>query len=160
MRWSNYLLCTLKETPAEAEAVSHALMLRAGMIRKSAAGVFDFLPFGRRALRKFEQIVREEMDKSAQEILLPVLAPAELWRESGLWSAYGPELMRLRDRKEAQFALAPMRGEAAAGLIRREVKSYRQLPLCVYQIQSKFRDVARPAARRHARARIFDDGCL
>jgi prolyl-tRNA synthetase len=144
MRWSKYLLTTLKETPTEAEVISHVLMLRGGMIRKVAAGIYNFLPFCWRAIRKFEQIVREEMDKSAQEILMPILTPAELWMESGRWDVYGKELMRLQDRKDAGFALGPTHEEVVTELVRREVRSYRQLPLCLYQIQDKFRDEVRP----------------
>jgi len=144
MRWSRYLLTTLKETPNEAEVVSHVLMLRAGMIRKVAAGVFNYLPLCYRSIRKLERIVREEMDKSAQEILMPILTPGDLWIESGRWHVYGKELMRLKDRKDADFALGPTHEEVVTDLARREVRSYRQLPLCLYQIQDKFRDEVRP----------------
>ncbi|NLC71364.1 MAG: proline--tRNA ligase [Desulfuromonadaceae bacterium] len=145
MRYSQYLLPTTKETPADAEIVSHQLMLRAGMIRKLAAGIYNYLPFGLRSLRKVEQIIREEMDRTgAVELLMPMVVPGELWQESGRWEKYGKELLRLKDRKEAEFCLGPTHEEVVTDIIRNTVKSYRQLPLNVYQIQTKFRDEIRP----------------
>jgi len=145
MRTSRYLLATLKETPADAEIISHQLMLRAGMIRKLAAGLYSWLPLGLRVVRKVENIVREEMNKAgAQEVLMPAVQPAELWKESGRWDQYGPELLRLSDRHQREFALGPTHEEIITDLIRREIKSYRQLPANFYQIQTKFRDEIRP----------------
>ncbi|MCA1989872.1 MAG: proline--tRNA ligase [Desulfarculus sp.] len=145
MRFSRTLIPTLKETPAEAEVVSHQLMLRAGYIRKLAAGIYTWLPLGWRVLRKVERIVRQEMDRAgAQEILMPGVQPAELWRESGRWDFYGKELLRFKDRHDHEFCLAPTHEEVVTDLIRREVRSYRDLPLNLYQIQTKFRDEIRP----------------
>lgn len=145
MRYSEYLLPTAKETPAEAEIVSHQLMLRAGMMRKLAAGIYNYMPFGLRAIRKVEQIVREEMDRAgAVELLMPMVVPAELWQESGRWEQYGKELLRFKDRKDADFCLGPTHEEVVTDIIRATIKSYRQVPLNVYQIQSKFRDEIRP----------------
>lgn len=145
MRASQYLLPTLKETPADASVVSHQLMLRAGMIRKLASGLYNWLPLGLRVLRKVERIVREEMDKSgAQEVLMPVVQPAELWQESKRWEQYGPELLRLRDRHDNSFCLGPTHEEVITDLIRNEISSYKQLPANFYQIQTKFRDEIRP----------------
>ncbi len=145
MRYSRYLLPTLREDPAEAEVVSHKLMIRAGMIRKVAAGIYDFLPLGLRVLRKVEAIIREEMNRAgAQEVLLPVVLPADLWRESGRWDEYGKEMLRFKDRGDRDYCLGPTHEEAVTDLVRREVKSYKQLPLCLYQIQVKFRDEIRP----------------
>lgn len=145
MRTSNLLLSTIKETPADAEIVSHQLMLRSGMIRKLAAGVYTWLPLGLKVLRRVEQIVRQEMDASgAQEVLMPAVQPAELWRESGRWDQYGPELLRLYDRHQREFCFGPTHEEIITDLVRREVRSYRQLPAIFYQIQVKFRDEIRP----------------
>jgi prolyl-tRNA synthetase len=145
MRLSQYLIPTLREDPAEAEVVSHRLMLRAGMIRRTAAGVYSFLPLGLRALRRVEAIVRAEMDRAgALEVFLPVLSPAELWRETGRWDRYGRELMRLKDRHDREFCLGPTHEEVITDLVRREVRSWRQLPVNLYQIQTKFRDEIRP----------------
>ncbi|WP_028611172.1 proline--tRNA ligase [Paenibacillus harenae] len=145
MRQSQLFLPTLREAPSEAEAVSHQLMLRAGLIRQLAAGIYTYLPLGRRVLRKLEQIVREEMDRAgAQEVLMPAMQPAELWRQSGRYDIYGPELVRLRDRHNREFALGPTHEEVITSLVRGEVSSYRQLPLTLYQIQTKFRDEKRP----------------
>ncbi len=145
MRYSRYLLTTLKETPADAEIASHQLMLRAGMIRKVAAGIYNYLPFGLRAIRKVEQIVREEMERAgALEILMPMVVPAELWQESGRWEQYGRELLRLQDRKDTGFCLGPTHEEVVTDVVRNTVRSYRQLPLNLYQIQTKFRDEIRP----------------
>ncbi|MFH1057211.1 MAG: proline--tRNA ligase [Pseudomonadota bacterium] len=145
MRFSRTLIPTLKETPAEAEVVSHQLMLRAGYIRKLAAGIYTWLPLGWRVLRKVERIVREEMDRAgAQEILMPGVQPAELWQESGRWEYYGKELLRFTDRHDHHFCLAPTHEEVITDLVRREVRSYRDMPLNLYQIQTKFRDEIRP----------------
>jgi prolyl-tRNA synthetase len=135
----------MKETPADAEIVSHQLMLRAGLIRKVASGVYSWLPFGLRVLRKVEAVVRSEMNRAgALELLMPAVQPAELWRESGRWEQYGPELLRLRDRHQRDFCFGPTHEEVITDLIRREIKSYKQLPLNFYQIQTKFRDEIRP----------------
>jgi len=145
MRASRFLLSTVRETPAEAETTSHKLMLRAGMIRKLAAGVYNWLPLGLRTLRKVEAIVREEMNRAgAQEVLMPAVQPAELWQESGRWDKYGPELLRLKDRHQRDFCFGPTHEEVITELARRELKSYRQLPANFYQIQMKFRDEIRP----------------
>ena len=145
MRYSQYFIPTVKETPSDAEVISHQLMLRAGMIRKLAAGIYNFLPLGLRSLRKVEAIVREEMDRAgAIGILMPSVQPAELWQESGRWEFYGKELLRFRDRKDAEFCLGPTHEEVVTDLVRREVRSYRQMPLNLYQIQGKFRDEIRP----------------
>jgi prolyl-tRNA synthetase len=145
MRTSQLLLPTLREDPGEAETVSHRLMLRAGLIRKVAAGIYTYLPLGLRIIRKVEQIVREEMNRAeAQELLMPIASPAELWRETGRWDYYGKELLRFKDRHERDFCLGPTHEEVITDLFRREVRSYRQLPLNFYQIQTKFRDEIRP----------------
>lgn len=145
MKMSRLYAPTLKEDPAEAELASHKLMLRAGMIRKQAAGLYSYLPLAWRSLRKIEAIVRDEMDAAgAQEMLLPILTDADLWRESGRWNAYGPELMRVTDRHGREFALGPTHEETITDLITNELKSYKQLPVNLYQIQDKFRDEMRP----------------
>ena len=145
MRWSRYPINTTKETPSEAEVVSHQLMLRAGLIRRLAAGIYTWTPFGLRSLRKVEQIIREEMDRAgALELLMPAVQPAELWQESGRWEQYGPELLRLKDRHQRDFVIGPTHEEVITDLARRELKSYRQLPANFYQIQVKFRDEIRP----------------
>jgi prolyl-tRNA synthetase len=145
MRASQFLLATQKENPADAEVISHQLMLRAGLIRKLAAGLYTWLPLGLRVLRRVEAVVREEMDNAgAQEVLMPVVQPAELWQESGRWEQYGPELARLQDRHQRAFCLGPTHEEIITDLIRNEVKSYKQLPANFYQIQTKFRDEIRP----------------
>jgi prolyl-tRNA synthetase len=145
MRTSNFLIATQKETPTDAEVISHQLMLRAGLIRKLASGLYTWLPLGLRVLRKVEAIVREEMDKSgAQELSMPVMQPAELWQESGRWEQYGPELLRIRDRHERDFCLGPTHEEVITDLVRNEIKSYKQLPANFYQIQTKVRDEIRP----------------
>ncbi len=145
MRLSRFHLVTLKEVPADAEIASHRLMLRAGMIRKLAAGIYTWLPLGLRVLRKVEAIVREEMDRAgAQEVLASMVVPAELWQESGRYNKYGPELLRLKDRHQRDFVLGPTHEEVITDLIRRDIKSYRQLPINLYQIQTKFRDEIRP----------------
>ncbi len=145
MKMSRLYAPTLKEDPAEAELASHRLLLRAGMIRKQAAGLYSYLPLAWRSLKKIESIVRDEMDAAgAQELLMPILTDAELWRESGRWSAYGPELMRLHDRHDREFALGPTHEETVTDLITNELRSYKQLPVNLYQIQDKFRDEMRP----------------
>ncbi len=145
MRWSQTYIPTLKELPAEAEITSHKLMLRAGLMRKLTSGVYTYLPLGIRAIKKVEAIVREEMDRAGgSEVLLPVLHPAELWEESGRWNHYGVELMRIRDRHGRDFALGPTHEEVITALLRGEVRSYRDLPIVLYQIQTKFRDEIRP----------------
>ncbi|MCB2186212.1 MAG: proline--tRNA ligase [Deltaproteobacteria bacterium] len=145
MKFSQMLIPTLKENPSEAEVVSHQLMLRAGLIRKLAAGIYTWLPLGLRVVRKVERIVRQEMNRAgAQEILMPGVQPAELWQESGRWEHYGRELLRFVDRHDNEFCLAPTHEEVVTDLVRREVRSYRDLPLNLYQIQTKFRDEIRP----------------
>src|SRR6187431_819052 len=145
MRLSRYPINTAKETPADAEVLSHKLMLRAGLIRRLAAGIYTWLPLGLRALRKAEQIVREEMDRAgAYELLMPAVQPAELWQESGRWVQYGPELLRLKDRHDREFVIGPTHEEVITDIARRDLKSYRQLPVNFYQIQTKFRDEIRP----------------
>jgi prolyl-tRNA synthetase len=145
MRASRYLIATQKETPADAEIISHQLMLRAGLVRKLAAGLYTWLPMGLRTLRKVERIVREEMDRSgAQELLMPAVQPAELWRESGRWDEYGAELLRMNDRHGREFCFGPTHEEVITDLIRNELKSYKQLPANFFQIQTKFRDERRP----------------
>lgn len=145
MKQSEMLLPTLREIPADADITSHQLLVRAGFIRQTASGVYSFLPVGKRVLRKVEEIVREEMDKAgAQEMLMPAMQPAELWKETGRWNTYGPELMRLNDRHDREFALGATHEEVITSLIRDEVKSYKKLPLLLYQIQAKYRDEKRP----------------
>lgn len=145
MKASSFHLSTLKETPADAEIISHQLMLRAGLIRKLASGLYTWLPLGLRVLRKVEAIVREEMNRAgALELLMPAVQPAELWEESGRWELYGPELLRLKDRHQRDFCVGPTHEEVITDLFRCEVKSYKQLPLNFYQIQTKFRDEIRP----------------
>ena len=145
MRLSYYPINTMKETPAEAEVISHQLMLRAGLIRRVATGLYSWLPMGLRVLRKVEGIVREEMDRAgALELVMPVVQPAELWQESGRWTEYGPELLRIKDRHDRDFVAGPTHEEVITDLARRELKSYRQLPVNFYQIQTKFRDEVRP----------------
>ena len=145
MRLSHYPIQTTKETPAEAEIVSHQLMLRAGLIRRLASGLYSWLPMGLRTLRKAETIIREEMNRAgALELLMPVFQPAELWQESHRWTEYGPELLRLKDRHQRDFVAGPTHEEVITDIARRELKSYRQLPVNFYQIQTKFRDEIRP----------------
>lgn len=145
MRTSKLLLATQKETPSDAEIISHQLMLRAGMIRKLASGLYTWLPLGLRVLRKVEQIVRDEMEKvNAQEVLMPAVQPAELWQESGRWDQFGPELLRMKDRHQREFCLGPTHEEVITDMVRREIRSYKQLPSIFYQIQTKFRDEVRP----------------
>ena len=145
MRFSTLFLPTLREDPAEAEVISHKLMVRAGMIRKLASGIYSFLPLGLKALRKVEQIIREEMNRAgAQEILMPGVQPCEIWQESGRWDQYGRELLRFKDRHDHEFCLGPTHEEVVTDIVRREVRSYRDLPFNLYQIQQKFRDEIRP----------------
>ncbi len=145
MKMSNLYAPTLKEDPADAELASHRLMLRAGMIRKQAAGLYSYLPLAWRSLRKIEDIVRDEMDAAgAQELLMPIMVDADAWHESGRYNAYGPELMRISDRHDREFVLGPTHEETVTDLIKNELKSYKQLPVNLYQIQDKFRDEMRP----------------
>lgn len=145
MRTSRFLLATLKETPSDAEVISHQLMLRAGMIRRVASGIYTWLPLGLKVVRKVENIVREEMDAAgAQEVSMPVVQPAELWEESGRWEQYGPELLRMHDRHQREFCLGPTHEEIITLMARNEIRSYKQLPANFYQIQTKFRDEVRP----------------
>ncbi|GIW43134.1 MAG: proline--tRNA ligase [Candidatus Binatia bacterium] len=145
MRYRKTFVPTLKQDPADAEVVSHRLMVRAGMIRQVARGIYNFLPFGLRVVRKVEAIVREEMNRAgAQEILMPAICPAELWQESGRWDKYGKELLRIKDRYDRDFCFGPTHEEVVTDIVRREVRSYRELPLNLYQIQVKFRDEVRP----------------
>src|ERR1700726_4172713 len=145
MRLSQYPISTLKEVPGDAEVVSHQLMLRAGLIRRLAAGLYVWLPMGLRTLKKVEQIVREEMNRAvALELCMPTIQPAELWVESGRWSKYGPELLRFKDRHDREFVYGPTHEEVITDIARRELRSYKQLPVNFYQIQSKFRDEIRP----------------
>lgn len=145
MRLSNYYIPTLRETPSDAEVVSHKLMLKAGMIKKAAAGVYSYLPMGLRVIRKVENIVRKYMNQAgAIETLMPAVVPAELWKESGRWSHYGKELLRLKDRHDREFCIGPTHEEVITDIVRNDIKSYRQLPVNLYQIQTKFRDEIRP----------------
>ncbi|MBI4665697.1 MAG: proline--tRNA ligase [Nitrospinae bacterium] len=145
MRFTRYYAPTLKEAPSEAEVASHRLMMRAGMIRKLAAGVYSLLPLGLKTVRKIENIVREEMDRAgAMEVFMPSIQPAELWKESGRWDVYGKELLRLKDRHDREFCYGPTHEEVVTDLVRRDVRSYRDLPVNLYQIQTKFRDEIRP----------------
>lgn len=145
MKWSKALINTVRETPKEAETASHKLMIRAAMIKKLGAGIYDYLPLGYKSVMKVMNIIREEMNAAgAQEVHLPVLSPAELWKETGRWAAYGKEMMRIKDRHENEFALGPTHEEVITDLVRREVNSYKQLPINLYQIQVKFRDEIRP----------------
>jgi len=145
MRWTETLIPTLRETPKEAEAPSHRWLVRGGFIRQLSSGVYSYLPLGQRVLKKISQIIREEMNGAgAQELLMPMVQPRELWEESGRWPEYGKELLRFRDRHERDFCLGPTHEEVVTDIVRNEVKSYRQLPIKLYQIQTKFRDEIRP----------------
>ncbi|MDJ0701351.1 MAG: proline--tRNA ligase, partial [Woeseiaceae bacterium] len=145
MRFSRFGLTTLKEVPAEAEIVSHQLMLRAGLIRRLASGLFTWMPIGLRVLRKVENVVREEMDRAgALELLMPAVQPSELWQETGRWDQYGPLLLRMHDRHDREFCFGPTHEEVITDVARRELRSYKQLPVNYYQIQVKFRDEIRP----------------
>ncbi|MDH5212123.1 MAG: proline--tRNA ligase, partial [Betaproteobacteria bacterium] len=160
MRTSRFHLGTIKEAPADAELASHRLMIRAGYIRRLAAGIYTWLPLGVRALRKVEAVVREEMNRAgALELSMPAVQPAELWQESGRWQAYGPELLRFKDRHDRDFVIQPTSEEVITDLARAELKSYRQLPLHLYQIQTKFRDERRPRfGVMRAREFVMKDG--
>ncbi|MCS6912848.1 MAG: proline--tRNA ligase [Myxococcales bacterium] len=160
MRFSQMLIPTLKEAPSDARVPSHVLLVRAGYIRQVAAGIFSLLPLGMRVVHRIERIVRQELNRAgAMEVLLPMVHPAPLWQESGRWQVYGPQLLRLRDRKEFEFALAPTAEEAIVALVRDDVRSYRRLPLNLYQIQDKFRDEDRPrAGLMRGREFIMKDG--
>ena len=145
MKASQFFISTLKEAPADAEIVSHKLMMRAGMIKKLGAGIYSYMPVGLRVIRKVENIVREEMNRAgAVELSMPVVQPAELWQETGRWDKMGPELLRLKDRHERDFALQPTSEEVVTDIARSEIRSYKQLPVNFYQIQTKFRDERRP----------------
>jgi len=145
MRSSQFHISTTKEAPSDAEIVSHQLMLRAGLVRRLSAGLYSWLPLGLRSLRKVEAIVREEMNRAgAIELLLPAVQPAELWQESGRWNKFGPELLRLQDRHKRDYCVGPTHEEVITDITRRDLKSYRQLPVNFYQIQTKFRDEIRP----------------
>ncbi|HBP10914.1 MAG TPA: proline--tRNA ligase, partial [Nitrospina sp.] len=145
MHFSKLFIPTLKESPADAEVISHKLMVRAGMIRQLASGIYSILPLGLRVLRKVEQIIREEMNQiGGQEVFLPSIQPAELWVESKRWDFYGKELLRIKDRHGREFCYGPTHEEVITDIVRREIKSYRQLPILLYQIQTKFRDEVRP----------------
>ena len=145
MRTSNLQIATTKESPADAEVISHQLMLRAGMIRRLAAGLYTWMPLGLRVLRKIENIVREEMNNTgAAELLMPAVQPSELWEESGRWGQFGPELLRFKDRHQRDFCMGPTHEEVITDIARRDLRSYKQLPVNYYQIQTKFRDEVRP----------------
>lgn len=145
MRASQFLLATVRETPSEAAVISHQLMIRAGLIRPLANGLYTWLPMGLRVLRKVERIIREEMDRAgAMEVSMPVVQPSELWQETGRFEKYGKELLRFKDRHERDFVLGPTHEEVITDLARREIRSYKQLPVNFYQIQTKFRDEIRP----------------
>src|SRR6201987_1581631 len=145
MKASRFFIGTLKEAPADAEVVSHKLMVRAGMIRRIAGGIYNYLPIGLRSIRKVEAIVREKTNGAgALELLMPAVQPAELWQESGRWEKYGPELLRFKDRKQTDFVIGPTHEEVVTDIARNQIKSYRQLPVNFYQIQTKFRDEIRP----------------
>lgn len=145
MKYSHLFIPTLKDTPADADTASHKLLLRSGMVRKVASGIYEWLPLGFRVLKKVEQIIREEINAvGGQELLLPTLHPKDLWEETGRWSVYGKELMRLKDRQDREFALGPTHEEVITDLVRKDVRSYKQLPLMLYQFQTKFRDEIRP----------------
>jgi prolyl-tRNA synthetase len=145
MRASRFFIGTLKEAPAEAELVSHRLMLRAGLIRRLGAGLYTWMPLGLRVVRKIEAVVREEMNRAgALEMLAPPVQPAELWQETGRWDLYGPLMLRIKDRAEREFCYAPTAEEVVCDMVRAEIRSYRQLPVNFYQIQTKFREEIRP----------------
>ena len=145
MKASQSFLATLKEAPSDAEVVSHKLMVRAGLIRKLSAGIYNYLPLGLKSIRKVENIIREEMNRAgAIELLMPMIQPAELWQETGRWEKMGPELLRIKDRHDRDFLIQPTSEEVVTDLARNEIKSYKQLPVNFYQIQTKFRDERRP----------------
>src|SRR5436190_1962497 len=145
VRWTKYHLYTTREVPADAEVISHQLMIRTGMIKKVAAGIYTYMPFGWRSMQKLMTIVRRELDfAGALELQMPAVQPAELWQESGRWQKYGKELLRIKDRHEREFCFGPTHEEVITDAVRRDLKSYRQLPVNLYQIQTKFRDEIRP----------------
>src|SRR5947208_13309349 len=145
MRWTQYFIVTLRESPADADVVSQKLMMRAGMLRKVAAGIYTYLPLGLRSIQKLEHVVREEMNRAgAVELLMPTIQPGELWMQSGRWQRYGKELLRIKDRHDRDFVYAPTAEEVITETVRDAVNSYRQLPINLYQIQTKFRDELRP----------------
>ncbi|HET9765686.1 MAG TPA: aminoacyl--tRNA ligase-related protein, partial [Thermoanaerobaculia bacterium] len=145
MRWSQFYLFTTREVPADAEVISHKLMVRTGMIKKTAAGIYSYLPFGWRSLQKLSEIVRRELGKAnCVELHMPAVQPAELWQESGRWQKYGKELLRIDDRHDREFCFGPTHEEVITDIVRRDVRSYRQLPFNMFQIQVKFRDEIRP----------------
>ena len=145
MKATQTFLATLKEAPSDAEVVSHQLMVRAGLIRKLSAGIYNYLPLGLKVIRKVENIIREEMNRAgAIELLMPMIQPAELWQETGRWEKMGPELLRIKDRHERDFLIQPTSEEVVTDLARNEIRSYKQLPVNFYQIQTKFRDERRP----------------
>ena len=145
MKSSDLLIPTIKEAPNDAKIISHQLMIRAGLVSKLASGLYSYLPIGLRVIQKIEKIIREEMNKSmAQELLMPVAQPAELWQESGRWEEYGPELLRFQDRHERDFCLGPTHEEVITNIAKQYLRSYKQLPINFYQIQTKFRDEIRP----------------
>src|SRR5690242_13135220 len=145
MRTTSFFLSTLKEAPAEAELVSHKLMLRAGLIKKLGSGLYTWMPLGLRTLRKVERIVREEMDRSgAVELVMPAVQPAELWQETGRWDKFGPQMLKIKDRHERDYCFGPTHEEVITDIARKDIRSYRQLPINFYQIQTKFRDEIRP----------------
>ena len=155
-----FFISTLKEVPADAEVISHSLMLRAGMIRRLAAGIYTYMPIGLRSIRKIETIIREEMNRAgAIELLMPVVQPAELWMESGRWQKMGPELLRLKDRHERDLIVQPT-SEVIADIVRELISSYKQLPVNFYHIQTKFRDERRPRFGVMRGTRVHDEGCL
>ena len=159
MRATETLIPTLREVPAEADTISHQLLLRAGMLRKVAAGVYNILPLGHRVLLKIEAIIREEMNRAGGiELLMPIMQPAELWQQSGRWDVYGPELFRLKDRHERSFCLGPTHEEIITDLVRQEIRSYRQLPLLLYQITEQVPGRAKAALRAVARAGVHHEG--
>ena len=161
MRLSQYPISTLKEVPSDAEIISHQLMLRSGMIRRLAAGLYTWLPIGLRTLNKVERIVREEMDRAgALELCMPTIQPAELWQESGRWSKYGPELLRFKDRHDREFAYGPTHEEVITDIARRELRSYKQLPVEFLSDSDQIPRRDPPALRRDARARVPDEGRL
>ncbi|MEK9653538.1 MAG: proline--tRNA ligase, partial [Betaproteobacteria bacterium] len=145
MKLSSFYINTLREAPSEAELISHQLMLRAGLIKKLGAGLYSWLPLGLRVLRKIETIVREEMNRAgAHELLMPAVQPAELWQETGRWAIFGPQMLKIKDRHERDFCFGPTHEEVITDIVRQDIRSYRQLPVNLYQIQTKFRDEIRP----------------
>jgi len=154
MRWSQTFIYTLRQDPADAEVISHRLMVRAGFIAKVAAGIYNYLPLATRSLAKLSAIVREEMNAAGSaELLMPAIQPAELWQDSGRWAEYGPELLRIKDRHEREFCFGPTHEEIITDIVRGTVTSYKHLPVNMYQIQTKFRDEIRPGRGRHRQHR-------